>query len=220
MIAAFDRRRFLIMLTGVFGMGVFLSFLVGADYGTDTSTFMNTSIAARTGLSFGTTMLLTNGLLFLIPLFRGRHLIGAGTICNMTVVGYTCDLFRYLEQRFMPADAFTAQPSRTILFATALIPFLFFTTMYMISDQGLAPFDTPPVLLSDRFHLPFFLVRMGWDGLVILIGILFGKRLTVGTVVFLFTIGPAVAAIGRWLRRALRLPEVIPNQKESKKTAS
>ena len=112
MIAAFDRRRFLIMLTGVFGMGVFLSFLVGADYGTDTSTFMNTSIAARTGLSFGTTMLLTNGLLFLIPLFRGRHLIGAGTICNMTVVGYTCDLFRYLEQRFMPADAFTSQPSR------------------------------------------------------------------------------------------------------------
>lgn len=92
--------------------------------------------------------------------------------------------------------------------------------MYMISDQGLAPFDTPPMLLSDRFHLPFFLVRMGWDGLVILIGILFGKRLTVGTVVFLFTIGPAVAAIGRWLRRALRLPEVIPNQKESKKIAS
>ncbi len=209
MMASFNKRLFFYLLIGILGMGTFLSFLVGVSYGTDTSTFMNTAIAVRLGLSFGTTMVITNGFLFLFQLIWGRHLIGFGTICNMTLIGYTCDFCRYLESRLIPAEAFTTQPARTILFIAALVPFLFFTTMYMISDQGLAPYDAPAVMISSHFHLPFSAVRMAWDGTAVLIGILAGGHLSVGTIAFLFAVGPTVSAIGVWMRRALHIPEKV-----------
>lgn len=57
------------MMLGVCGMGVFLSFLVMVNYGTDTSTFMNKALAARFGVSFGTMMVITNGIMFIPVLF-------------------------------------------------------------------------------------------------------------------------------------------------------
>ena len=181
-------------------MGVFLSFLLGVGYGTDTSAFMNNSLAEYTGLSFGTVMVITNAIFFIPELIWGRKMIGIGTIANMVLIGYISDLCRMLEAEYLPAMLFTAQPYRTLTFSIALLLFLISVALYMNADMGLAPFDAIPKMLSSALHIPFCAARMSWDFLIILAGILVGGHLPVGTVILAFTIGPAVSFIGRLMR--------------------
>lgn len=165
---------------------------------------MNASVAKRFNISLGTTMVLTN-ILFLVPqLIWGRKLIGLGTIANMSLVGYTSDFCTMLENKFLPAEMFQTQPYRSITFAIALVLFLISAALYMNADLGLTPADSIPSMISQYSHLPFFAVRMGWDFLMILIGLLAGGKITIGTIILAFTIGPSVAWIGKLMKRTAR----------------
>ena len=195
------KKKLVFMLSGVIGMGVFLSFLLKVGYGTDPSSFMNSSLANRLGLTLGPILICTNALFFIPQLIWGRKLIGIGTIANMSLIGYTSDLCTMLEERYLPEEIFTSQPYRTITFAIALAFFLFSVALYMQADLGQAPFDSIATMVSHYSHLPFFAVRMAWDFLMIALGLLFGGKLTIGTIVLALTIGPAVSYIGRFINR-------------------
>ena len=190
-----------LMLTGIIGMGISLSALLKVGYGTDTSSFMNASIALRTGISLGTVMVTLNAIQLIAEIIWGRRFIGLGTIVNMAAIGYISDICTMLEERYLPEWLFTAQPYRTATFAIALVFFLISAALYMNSETGLAPYDAIPTIISSSTHLPFFAVRMAWDFLAIAIGVAVGGHLTIGTVILAFTMGPTVAWIGRMMKK-------------------
>jgi uncharacterized membrane protein YczE len=192
--------RVILMMAGIVGMGVFLSFLIEVNYGTDTSSFMNLSIAERFGISFGTCMVLANILFFIPEILFEPKLIHIGTIANMVLIGYISDFCRVLWSHYLPQLLFTVQPYRTITFFVALLPFLVSVALYMNADMGLAPYDAIPAIISHRSHLPFPLIRILWDFSAILIGILAGKHLSFATVVMALTIGPSVTYIGNFMK--------------------
>ena len=194
-------RRFALMMAGVLGMGVFISLLLEVGYGTDTCSFMNSSIATSLTVGLGPVMVCLNIALFIPQLLFGRKMIGVGTLANMTLIGYTSDFCTMLERKYLPEEMFTLQPYRTITFTVSLILFLFFVALYMNSDMGLAPFDSIATIVASASNIPFFIVRMLWDFLVILIGIIAGGKLTIATVILAFTIGPAVSWIGKGIKR-------------------
>ena len=196
-----DKRRFFLMLSGIVGMGIFLSFIINVDYGTDTCVFFNMAISNRIHLTYGTTFLLTNAIMFIPELIFERRLIGLGTVFNMVLVGYISDLCRFLEEKFLPPSVFVQQPSRTIIFILAMIPFLISMALYMNADTGVSPFDAMAIIISHRTRLPFVPVRMGWDFLMIAIGMLLGRTLTIGTVVMALTLGPVCGFIGKKLKK-------------------
>lgn len=193
----FDKKGFSLMMTGIAGIGICLSFLLEVNYGTDTCSFMNASLSRRTGISYGTVAVLANLLFFIPELIWGRRLIGPGTIANMVLIGYISDFCRMLEHRYLPAAIFTDLPWRPLVFVMALIPFLFFVALYINADAGQAPYDAIPTIASERLHLPFAPVRIGWDCFAVLVGILAGGRLTIATVILAFAIGPSVTFIGK-----------------------
>jgi hypothetical protein len=49
-----EKKRILIALLAVLGMGLSVSFLLRVDMGTDPYTCMNNGVAAKLGISFGT----------------------------------------------------------------------------------------------------------------------------------------------------------------------
>lgn len=199
-----DRKRFLLMLGGIIGMGVFLSFIIKVDYGSDTCVFFNMAISERIHLSYGTTFLLTNAIMFIPEILFERRLIGLGTVFNMVLIGYIADFCRYLEGMFLPESMFTAQPARTIVFILALIPFLISVAVYMNADMGVSPFDAMSIIFSHRTKLPFVPVRMGWDFLMIAIGMVLGRKLTIATVILALTVGPVCGLIGKKLRQLMK----------------
>ncbi len=195
------RQRFALMMTGIFGMGIFLSFIIKVDYGTDPSSFLMLGISEVSGISFGTVMLTVNLILFIPELLFGRHLIGWGTVCNMTMIGYIADFCRYLETSYLPPEMFEVQPFRTITFIAALIPFLISVAIYMNADCGQVPYDAAPTMIHEYSRIPYTIVRICWDFSVIGVGLACGRALTVTTVVMALFIGPTCSLIGRWLKR-------------------
>lgn len=82
-------KKVLLTLIGVLFMGITLSVLKIIDWGLDSYTYMNTSIAEKIGWTFGNWQLLLNVFLFIPIILWGRKYLGIGTIFNMVLVGYT-----------------------------------------------------------------------------------------------------------------------------------
>jgi uncharacterized membrane protein YczE len=195
------KKRFLLMLLGVFGMGFFLSFLIETGYGSDTCTFMNLPLSARFGLSFGTWQLCLNIVMLISVIALKPRLIGAGTIANMVFIGYISDFFRWVWAQLLPEGFFLTQPARAIVFALALIPFILSIAIYMVADMGLSPFDALPVILCEKLGIRFSAGRILWDFAAILVGMLAGGRLNIGTFLLALGLGPMVGVVDRWIKK-------------------
>ncbi len=195
-------KKCLVMATGIFFMGVFVSFLIEVDLGTDPFTFMNVVLSERLGISFGTWELILNALMFVPVLIWGRRYIGPGTVMNMVCIGYIADFCRFLWHKIIPQRFFTEWPMRAVIFALALLCFVIAAAVYMNADAGLSPYDAIPQLLHKPLKkIPFFLLRIAYDGTAVVVGILCGKLPGIGHVLMVFLLGPAVSLVGKWMKK-------------------
>lgn len=198
-----DRQRILLMIIGILGMGVTLSFLLRANYGSDPCSYMNSALSAWSGISFGTTVLIVNIILFIPEIIWGRNMIGLGTLANMLAIGYVSDLCTWLEDLYLPAACYETPLARAVMFAVALLPFLIFVGLYINADVGVAPYDAIPTMVSRATHLPYAPVRMAHDFLAIGIALLAGKPLAIASPILALTLGPVVQVIGGMIGRIL-----------------
>lgn len=197
------KKRLIVMNIGVFLMGLFLSLLIKVDLGTDPCTFMNWTISEKLGILFGTWQLLLNVFLFIIVILFGRKYIGFGTIANMVFVGYIANFFKWLWEKTLPDYIFTDMPYRAVVFVLALFLFIISVSFYINANMGVAPFDAVPQIVSERVlkKVPFAAIRMCYDYLVILVGIIFGGRPNIGIVLMAFFLGPVISVVGKFLNR-------------------
>lgn len=194
-------KRLVVMLIGVFLMGFFLSFLIKVDLGTDPCTFMNLTISRKLGILFGTWQLALNAVLFVIVILFGKKCIGFGTIANMVFIGYIADFFGWLWDKTIPERYFTEFPSRAVIFALALLLFIISVSFYINADMGVSPYDAMPQIISDRVltKVPYFIIRIGYDFLVIVIGVMFGGTPNIGIILMALFLGPIISVVGKFL---------------------
>lgn len=191
-------KRLIIMFIGVFFMGFFLSFLLNVNLGTDPYTFMNFTISGKIHWQFGTWQLLLNLLMFLLMLWKGRHLIGLGTLANMVLIGYVSDFFRWVWSICIPDAYFTEAPGRYLIFGAALLLFVVSAAFYMNSDVGISPYDAIPKMINEHLpKLPYFIIRIAWDYLAVLIGYLCGGKAGIGVLIMAVALGPVVSLVGK-----------------------
>lgn len=197
------KKRLIVMNIGVFFMGLFLSLLIKVDLGTDPCTFMNWTISEKLGILFGTWQLLLNASLFIIVILFGRKFIGFGTIANMVFVGYIANFFKWLWEKTLPDYLFTDMPYRAVIFALALLFFIISVSFYINANMGVAPFDAVPQIVSERVlkKVPFAIIRMCYDFLVILVGVIFGGKPNIGIVLMALFLGPVISAVGKFLNK-------------------
>lgn len=198
-------KRAVIVACAVFSQGFFLSFLILLNLGTDPCTFMNVNLARVFHLSFGTWQLILQALLMLFVVCASRlRYIGLGTLLNMTLIGYVADFFRYLWGRVLPQSWFTLYPAKALLFAVTLLGFVVSAAFYMNAEMGVSPYDATPMIFSSWLpRIPFIAVRMFWDYLVVIIGLLAGGKPPIGTLIMCIALGPVINLIGRLMRRVL-----------------
>ena len=203
-VKAIDWKRVLISFLGVTGMGFFVSILVNCNLGTDPCTFMNRSISSKIGMSFGNWQLIINIFMFAIVLIFNRKLIGFGTLFNMVLVGYYVDFFNWIWGRTIPASVFTNNITRWPIFLVALLLFMVCASIYINADTGVAPYDGIPIILTDKItgrfpKVPKTLIRICWDALAIIIGVIFGGIPVVGIILMALFLGPLITLVGKVL---------------------
>lgn len=193
-------RRLVAVLLAVITMGFALSWLVLVDLGTDPCTSMNLAIANLLGMSIGNWQALFNSILFLVVIAFGREYIGFGMLANMFLVGYSLDFFSWLWARVLPAGFFDSMAVRIIVLFPALGIFVVAAAVYMDVELGTAPYDAMPLMFCKlQKKIPFRIVRMAYDFIIILVAVFFGAKIGIVTILMAFTLGPVIALVGEKL---------------------
>lgn len=193
-------RRLVQLFLGLALYGTSIAMMLRSVLGLNPWDVLHDGLAQRTGLSFGTVVIVVGaGLLVAwVPL---RQWPGLGTVANAVVVGLVADA----------ALAVLAEPDAMVARIGLLVGGIVLnglaTAMYIGSQLGPGPRDGLMTGLSRRTDLSIRLVRVGLELTVLAIGWLLGGVVGIGTVAYALAIGPLVQLFLSWLIVPVRVPE-------------
>lgn len=188
-----EKKRILLSLIAVLGMGISVSFLLFVDMGSDPYTCMNTGISSTLGLTFGTWQALFNVILLGIVYLSDKSQIGWGTVFNMFLVGYTADFVTWLTGLFVDEKVFGVTYIRITVMVAALALFVISAALYMAAGMGVSPYDALGFIIANKLNkIPFRVSRICMDAFFSVVGYLFGSTIGFVTIIIVLTLGPAI----------------------------
>lgn len=194
--------RVLLVFLGVICQGFGVYWLNKVKFGTDPCTVMNMALSEKIGLTYGTTLLIFNCILFVFVIIFGIKQIGIGTLANMVVVGYTVDFCEWIFRNKLTDEFFEPFKTRVIILVPALIIFIMGAALYMAVDLGSSPYDAAPAIISGKIKkVPFMVVRISWDAIMAVIGFALGGTVGIVTVCVSLFLGPMITAIKNFLKK-------------------
>ncbi len=175
---------FLLFGLSLFGFGEGL--LIVSFAGASPWSVLAQGISLNIGLSIGvTTAFISVGVLILwIPL---RQKPGIGTILNVLIIALMIDVC--INFIHTPESYF----SQILLAIVAVLMVGFGGGIYLVSNLGPGPRDGLMIGLQEKTNLPIAVVRSFLEISVVTIGWYLGGIVGIGTLLFAFGIGPAVA---------------------------
>lgn len=175
---------FLILGLTLFGLGEGL--LIVSSSGASPWSVLAQGISLNLGLSIGTiTFFVSIAVLILwIPLNQKP---GIGTILNAIIIALMIDICIKLVST--PDNIYT----QLILAVIAVLTVGIGGGIYLVANLGAGPRDGLMVGLQNKTNLPIAVVRAFLEISVVTIGWYLGGTVGIGTLLFAFGIGPAVA---------------------------
>jgi uncharacterized membrane protein YczE len=176
-------RRLLQLYAGLILYGASMGLQIRAGLGLDPWDVFHQGVSDKTGLSFGTIVIITGALVLLawIPL---RQKPGIGTVSNVFVIGFAVDATLAL----MPdVEMLGAQLS---LLATSVILNAIAGAAYIGAGLGPGPRDGLMTGLVRKTGKKVGVIRTSIEVSVLAIGIVLGGTIGLGTVVYALSIGP------------------------------
>jgi uncharacterized membrane protein YczE len=191
-------RRLTQLMVGLVLYGVSMAMLIRSTLGLDPWDVLHDGITRRTGLSFGTVVIVVGVLVLLlwIPL---RQWPGLGTVANAVVIGLATDA----------SLAVMSQPSgltvQLALLVGGVVVNGLASALYIGSQFGAGPRDGLMTGLVRRTGRSVRLVRTSLEVTVLATGWLLGGAVGLGTVLYALAIGPLVQLFLQWF--IVDLPE-------------
>lgn len=178
------RLRLFRLFAGLVTMGISIAFMVRSELGLAPWDVLHQGLAERTGVPLGTVGILV-GIVVLglwVPL---RQRPGVGTIANALVIGIVIDVTLWA----VPAIGDT--PVRWLLMPLGVVGLALGSGLYIGAGLGAGPRDGLMTGLAAR-GISLRLVRTGIEAAVLVIGVLLGGTVGIGTVALAVSIGPLV----------------------------
>ncbi|MDQ6522304.1 hypothetical protein RB608_01770 [Nocardioides sp. LHD-245] len=194
-------RRLVQLYVGLWLYGVSLALMVLGDIGLAPWDVLHSGFIRHVPITLGQAVVLFSFavLILWIPL---REKPGLGTISNAIVVGVAADATLSM---FDAPDHIAA---RIALTAGGILLCGLATALYIGAQLGRGPRDGLMTGLARRTGLSIRLVRTGIEVTVVVIGVLLGGTLGLGTVVYALTIGPVAQWMMPWFIVALPSSQV------------
>lgn len=181
-------RRLVQLYVGLFLYGVSLALMVRGDIGLAPWDVLHSGFIRHVPITLGQAVVLFSFVVLVlwIPL---REKPGIGTISNAIVVGLSADL------TLAVLDAPGAMAARIALMVGGIVLCGLATALYIGAQLGRGPRDGLMTGLARRTGLSIRLVRTALEVTVVVIGLVLGGTLGIGTVAYALTIGP----IAQWM---------------------
>lgn len=181
-------RRLVQLYVGLVLYGASLAMMVRGDLGLAPWDVLHSGLIRHVPISLGQAVVVMSFVVLLlwIPL---REVPGLGTISNAVVVGLACDATLLLLDR----------PEAVVLRIGLMVGGValcgFATALYIGAQLGRGPRDGLMTGLHRTTGISLRLVRTALEISVVLIGLVLGGGLGLGTVAFALTIGPITQAL-------------------------
>lgn len=189
-------KKVMIVLVSILFMGISLSVLNVVDYGMDSFTYMNLSIADKFGWKFGNWQIVFNILLFIPVIIWERNQIGIGTVLNMVLIGYTVDFCMWIWNMVNMAGLLENIIVKIIVMLMAVAVFIIAAAIYMAEDLGTSPVDALPIMFCERFpNISFRVVRTLWDLSAVTIGFILSRKIGIVTILMVLFLGQTVQLV-------------------------
>ncbi len=179
----------------ILGLGISLLRLAG--FGTDPYTCMNLGVSSKLGMSYGTYQMIFNIALFIPVFILDRKSFGVGALVNMLVLGYFVEFFMFafgavgITIEGLAGNLLIQIPILTL----GVFVVCFGVALYMFCDLGSAPYDRLGVIIENYSHgkIKFKWARVCLDIFSTVVGFLTGSVIGIGTVIIAFFTGPIVS---------------------------
>lgn len=186
-------ERLVRCVLGLTGFGIGIAFFVQADIGVPPWDVFHQGVAELLGWGLGSVIIVTGFvlLLFWIPL---RVRPGIGTVLNAVQIG----VVENIAEGIIPD---VDRPATQIVFVALGMMFIALGSgLYIGAELGSGPRDGLMMGLNDRFGISVRLARTLVEIAAMVVGIMLGGGLGIGTFVFAFGIGPMVQVALRIFR--------------------
>ena len=195
-------RRLPQLYVGLFLYGVSLALMVRGALGLAPWDVLHSGFIRHVPMTLGQAVIVFSFVVLVlwIPL---REMPGLGTISNALVVGFSADLTLAVLDR---PDAIAA---RIALMIGGVVLCGLASALYIGAQLGRGPRDGLMTGLSRRTGLSLRLVRTGLEVAVVVVGLLLGGTLGLGTVAYALAIGPLTQLMLPWLTVDVRAVEVM-----------
>lgn len=198
--------RVIALFAGLVLVAIGIVAMLESELGLPPWDVFHVGVADHTGLSIGTASVVVSLVVLAAGWVAGAP-PGFGTFANAFVIGLTIDRLRALPA----VGGWSVLPlgGRLVLVAAGLLLFGLGSALYIGGGFGAGPRDSLMLALSRRTGRRIALVRGAIEAIVLLAGLALGGPVGLGTVAFVFLIGPSVE-LSCWLLVRLRLAVHAP----------
>lgn len=178
-------ERLVRCVTGLAGFGIGIAFFVRADVGVPPWDVFHQGVAGGLGWGLGTVIIATGFVLLLlwIPL---RIRPGIGTVLNAVQIG----LVENLAEGIIPEAS--NLPVQALFVAAGMASIALGSGLYIGAELGSGPRDGLMMGLHERFGISVRVARTSVEVAAMVVGVLLGGTIGIGTFVFALGIGPMV----------------------------
>lgn len=191
------------LLVGLWIFGTGEAMLLASTLGNSPWTVLAEGISDNSPLSVGAATFVVSVIVLLlwVPL---RERPGLGTVLNAIVISIAIDVMLIV----LPDVASPA--ARGAMMIGGVLVLALGGALYLTCNLGPGPRDGLMTGIHTRFGWPISVVRTGLEVSALVVGWILGGTVGIGTAVFAFGIGPALAAFLGLLRRVVPQPAAMP----------
>lgn len=196
-----DPRKLIAVLIGNILIGLGIGVFKYSHMGNDPFSAMAFALNALTPISYAVFLIMLNTFIFIFEFVFGKKYIHIGTIINWFLVGYVVQFtYEFLEGNYPISEALMI---RLIVVVVGLVLASLGISLYQTADMGVAPFDSLPLIIHDKFPITYFWARMIFDGICVVIAFVAGGLIGIGTLVCVLGFGPIVSIFNKMISEKL-----------------
>lgn len=189
--------QYAVLIAGLFCFALGLVLTLKSALGLGPWDVFHWGLKRHTGLTFGQANIVVSLVVLLVAWALGQR-PRIATVLNMLLVGTFVDLIN--RAGVIPSVEHHAWAVRLLVDLAGVAVVGLGTAFYIKGDLGAGPRDGLMLVLTRRTGRPIALVRASIELSVLVVGFFLGGTAGIGTLVFAFGIGPAVALAFRLFR--------------------
>lgn len=182
-------RRIIFFCVGLFVLALGISLMIIADIGAGAWDALNVGLSESIGLTVGNWVIIVGICVMLLNAFLLKERPAYLSIGTIILIGFFIDFWLLVALAGLDFDSFAV---KVLVFLGGLVAASLGIAIYLQAKFPLSPLDNLMLAISKRFKLRFGISKTIGEATGLVLALLFGGPIGIGTLIVTFGIGPII----------------------------